>query len=76
MKFSRWLTRKERARMRDAAEKAGSASNWIKGGKKKSAITEKERARHAAANDVADRFGFPRPYPDLDAYPAKKDEPS
>lgn len=73
MKPKRWATRRERARLREAIAEAGDASGWIRRGKERPAITDAERARHAAANAVADRFGFPRPYPDLDAYPRQED---
>lgn len=68
-RFERWRTRQEREKQREAIGQAGSVGAWIRAGRARRAITDEERARHAAANAVADTYGFPRPYPDLDLYP-------
>lgn len=64
-----WLTRSQREAQKEAIAEAGGVSAWIRRGSDRRAITDEERARHAAANAVADEFCFPRPYPDLDDYP-------
>ncbi len=71
----RWMTGKERDAMRDGIANAGSVRAWIREGLKKKPITAAKRARHRAANAVVDKFGFPRPYPDLDDYPRAEREP-
>ncbi len=65
----RWLTRAEREAQREAIERAGGVLNWIREGRSPKPITDEERARRAAVNALANRHGFPRPYPDLDRTP-------
>lgn len=64
-----WATRKRRETMREEIASAGGVSAWIRAAR--APITDVERARHAAANAVADKFGFPRPYPHLDDMPRR-----
>lgn len=73
MSRDRWTSRKEADAMRFAIERAGSVKAWIRSGLIKHPITDDVRTRHAAANALADRYGYPRPYPDLDAYPRADD---
>ncbi len=68
-RHERWMTRKERDALREAIAQAGGMKAWRRSSLKRRPISDEERARHEAANDVADKFGFPRPYPDLDLYP-------
>lgn len=70
------MSRQERDAMREAIAEAGGVSAWIRAARKKKPLTAEERARHAAANAVADKFGFARPYPDLEDYPAFDADPS
>lgn len=62
MRRERWKAREKRNAMREAIAEARS----IRAGSRKRQLTDAERARQGAANAVADRFGFPRPYRDLD----------
>lgn len=66
-RYERWRTRQERDAVKQEIASAGSVRDWIRGALKKKPPSDEERRRHEAANAVADRFGFPRPYPDLDA---------
>lgn len=75
MRRERWMTRKGIDAQREAIARAGSVRAWIRAAGKRKPLTGDERARHAAANAVADKFGFPRPYPDLDDYPRAEAEP-
>lgn len=75
MRYDRWPTREERARMREEITKAGGILKWLKRANERPSLTDEERARHAAANAVADEHGQPRPYPDLDLFPRKESQP-
>lgn len=69
MRRDRRLTRAERKAQRDAIARAGEVRNWLRKAAGRKPITDDERARKAAVNALADKHGFPRPYPDLDQYP-------
>lgn len=69
MRYERWPTRKERDAQREAIARAGGVSAWIRSGKIKCPISDEERAKKAAVNALADKFGYTRPYPDLDQCP-------
>lgn len=61
-----WLTREERERVRARiAQPGGLRATIEEARKKKSVLSDEDRKRQAAVNALADKFGFPHPYPDL-----------
>jgi len=69
VRYDRWLTHRQREAQRDAIARAGGVCNSLRDAGKRRPITGEERTRKAAVNALAHKFGFPPPYPDLDAYP-------
>ncbi|MDX2277621.1 MAG: hypothetical protein NW206_19395 [Hyphomonadaceae bacterium] len=60
------MTHEEREKVREGIAEAGCALTWMRQAAKPKPLTEEDRARRAAVNAVAHKFGFPRPYPDAD----------
>lgn len=66
MQHDKWLTLKERWRIRARIAEARSMTAWLRAGR---SHPELVRVRKARLNVLAEKCGMSRPYPDLDDAP-------